>query len=255
MIERDPDDNRLLHALDLALVRDWGDSKALTESIDSPIADRLFLLLSDIEEVEAARGRKLAKVRHEIGNALSIVQANIEGMVDGILEPTVDRLNALLSALATASLMLDDLRRPHEPDASDVVQLETFNICALIEAHVAAVRGLANAKDVSLDYRPCGNAHIECTMHRGDGARTGRILRNVLLTAVRYTPPHGAVEVRCDKDKGALVLRIRDHHIHAGVPLLNRLLKAIGGKARLEEHDGAGANELIINLPVEPVPA
>lgn len=246
-------ENRLLHALDLAVMRDWGESKSLAEAFDSPVANRLFLLLSDIEEREAARARQLSNVRHEIGNALSIVQANLEGMVDGILEPTNDRLNALLNALATASIMLDDLRRPTEPDVSDVVQMETFNICALIEAHITAVRGLADAKTVHLGYEACGGAHPECTMYRGDSARTGRILRNVLLTAVRYTPPGGRVDVRCERNDGSLVLSIRDHHMNAGVPLLNRVLKAIRGKARMEEHAGTGSNVLVIDLPVDAV--
>ena len=121
-------ENRLLHAIDLALASDWSEAKSLAESIDNPIADRLFLLLSDIEEREAARTFQLANIRHEIGNALSIAQANIEAIIDGLLEPTEARLNALLAALGSASTMLDELRRPAQTNDENIVRIETFNL-------------------------------------------------------------------------------------------------------------------------------
>ncbi len=246
-------ENRLLHAIDLALARDWSEAKALAESIDNPIADRLFLLLSDIEEREAARAFQLANIRHEIGNALSIAQANLEAIIDGLLEPTEARLNALLAALGSASSMLDELRRPAQTADDDVVRIETFNLCGLISAHVTALSRFASAKDVQLTYEPCDETNPKCATYRGDGAHVGRILRNVLVNAVRYTPPGGTVAVRCGPIDARIRLEVKDHHANVDLNVLNKMLRVIGGEARIDSQEGGAENLMTVSLPLEPV--
>jgi hypothetical protein len=43
------------------------------------------------------------EVRHELGNLLAIALANVEGMIDGLVEPTPSRLEAVADALRRAS--------------------------------------------------------------------------------------------------------------------------------------------------------
>jgi hypothetical protein len=50
-------------------------------------------------------------LRHELGNALAIAIANVEGMVDGVVTPTVDRLEGVAEALRGAMRLLDRMRR------------------------------------------------------------------------------------------------------------------------------------------------
>jgi len=57
------------------------------------------------------RTRTAAEIRHEIANAVSIVQANLEGMLDGVLEPTPDRLEALRQTLSGITVALERWRR------------------------------------------------------------------------------------------------------------------------------------------------
>ncbi len=246
-------ENRLLHAIDLALASDWSEAKALAESVDNPIADRLFLLLSDIEEREAARAFQLANIRHEIGNALSIAQANLEAIIDGLLEPTEARLNALLAALGSASTMLDELRRPAQTIDENIVRIETFDLCALISAHVSALARLAAAKDVRLTYEPCNKANLDCATYRGDGAHVGKILRNVLVNAVRYTPPGGTVAVRCAAVDARVRVEVKDHLAHSNLTVLNKMLRVIGGEAHVDLHEGNGENLMTVTLPLEPI--
>lgn len=60
---------------------------------------------------EDERARSAAEIRHEIANAVSIVQANIEGMLDGVLEPTRERLEALHNTLSDITSALERWRR------------------------------------------------------------------------------------------------------------------------------------------------
>ena len=46
------------------------------------------------------------EIRHELGNLIAIALANVEGMIDGLVEPTTARLETLADALRRASALL-----------------------------------------------------------------------------------------------------------------------------------------------------
>ncbi len=50
--------------------------------------------------------RQSGEVRHEIGNLLGIALANVEGMLDGLVEATPPRLEAVADALRRARDLL-----------------------------------------------------------------------------------------------------------------------------------------------------
>jgi len=52
-----------------------------------------------------------AGVRHELGNLLTIAQANVEGMLDGVVEPTPERLDNVRKALAAAAVLVAEFPR------------------------------------------------------------------------------------------------------------------------------------------------
>lgn len=273
-------DVALLHAVDLAIAEDWQQAKTILEELGDPLADRLFLLICALEEREHARLRHVSTIRHEIGNAISIAQANLEAMIDGVLEPSNARLGAIHAALSTTGGILDDLRRPPQEAISDVVRVSEFDICALIGAHVAAVAAMAQAKNVAIDYDPCGRHYEACVRYRGDATRVGQILRNVLLNAVRYTPPGGAIQIGCEKRDARLKIVVRDSgagiaerdlpHVFElgfrgdtgkkgsgiGLAVVQKLARAMGGSASVESEEGEGA-AFTLTLPAvaaEPQP-
>ena len=49
---------------------------------------------------------------HEIRNQLAVAVANVEAFRDGVLEPTPERLDTVLDALAEAGALLGELRAP-----------------------------------------------------------------------------------------------------------------------------------------------
>ncbi|TAM60301.1 HAMP domain-containing histidine kinase [bacterium] len=270
----------LLHAIDSALLGRWTDAKDDLRRLGDPaldgVARRLLELVSQLERAEAARTRHLATLRHEIGNPLAIAQANVEGMLDGVLERSDERLLGIQEAIEAAGALANDLpRAPREIGEAPPIRIDTFNVCALIAAEAASARGLAVSKGVELVYLACGKHYNECTMYRGDPTRVGQILRNVMINAVRYTPPGGRVEMRCDRPDGELTVVISDsgpgigsaelpHVFEAGfrgseaqrrVPgsglglaVVDQLLRRIGGNARVESIEGSGTT-FVINLP------
>lgn len=56
------------------------------------------------------RERMAAEIRHDVANAVAIVKANLEGMLDGVLEPTPERLEALRQTVSGITLALERWR-------------------------------------------------------------------------------------------------------------------------------------------------
>jgi hypothetical protein len=52
---------------------------------------------------------KLRRIRHDSGNALATARANLEAMIDGVLEPSPERIAAILESLDRASAILADI--------------------------------------------------------------------------------------------------------------------------------------------------
>ncbi len=262
----------LQHAIDLAILGDWEGSKHCLMSLDDPAASRLIALLTQQQERESQDARVHAVAQHELGNALSIAQANVEGMLDGVLDATPERLNGIRDALQTAAVLLSDLKQVDKPAvASNNIDVSVFNVCDLIAAQVSMIRGVAESKNVFVGYEPCGLAHAACINYRGDAVRTGQILRNVLLNAVRYTPPGGRINVLCYRPDGELTLTISDSgpgigddeapHVFEpgfrgrgaagadgqglGLSVVSKLLQALGGEARIVNQTREGATFVI----------
>jgi len=269
----------ILHAIDLASMREWDDAKMLLESIDDPVANRLFMLICELEEIEHVRLRQRSVIRHEVGNAITIAQANVEGIIDGLLPSTPARMEGIRSSLASAATIIDGLRRLPEPGRpDDVICIEAFDICSLIGAHASAIAGLAEAKGVSVIYDSCGEHHRSCQTFRGDASGVGQILRNVLINAVRYTPPGGSVEISCDREGSDITLVVQDsgegiaaedvpyvfeegyrgknarkESSGLGLGVVKKLAKLFGGNARVVE-DGKRGATFVITLPTTPLP-
>lgn len=237
-------DERLLHALDLAMLADWESAKECLEGADDAISSRLAVLMNDQIRRERDRAELQALARHELGNALSIAQANIEAMIDGVLDTTAERLCGIRDALQTCGVLLDNLKRNYQAP-SDPVQREDFlNVCELICAQISMVGHIAESKNVRVDYDDCHGDHADC-VYRGDHERLTHVLRNMLLSAVRYTPPGGAIHISRLAPGGHMHFSVR----HASVGAPAKLVEALGGDARITS-ESPSHNAFALRLPL-----
>lgn len=250
---------RVLHALDLGMLGDWDGAKHALERVDDPLVPRLMALFTEQQRRERERAEIQAVVRHELGNAISIAQANMEALLDGVLQPTPERLAGIRDALVTCGQLLDDLKKQSRSFRDSHVRVAMFDVCDIIASQLQMVQGMAEAKNVTLHYETC-RKHFELrTQYRGDPDRVALILRDVLLGAVRYTPPGGAITMTCVKPDGEVELSITNSpgaraHEEIGFSLVSKLLDAIGGQAHIVT-ERPGNTTFVLRLPAIPVVA
>jgi signal transduction histidine kinase len=150
-----------------------------------------------------------AELIHEIRNALAVARANVEGVLDGKLEPTHDRLRSVLQALHQVEALVSDL--PSLPAATAMqVQPRLMNVCELLNREFQAVEGLARAKNVHVAVHRCPVPAAPCLHFYGDPVRISQIVMNLMVNAVRYTPAGGSVSIECTRKAEQLEVRISD---------------------------------------------
>ncbi|HET9096073.1 MAG TPA: hypothetical protein VFN37_05400 [Candidatus Baltobacteraceae bacterium] len=247
---------RVLHALDLGMLGDWDGAKRSLEDLEDPIVPRLTALLTDQQRRERERAEMQAVVRHELGNAISIAQANMEALVDGVLEPTPERLAGIRDAMITCGMLLEDLKKQCRTPRDNHVRIAVFDICELISSQVSLVSGIAESKNVRVHYEPC-RLHLEtCTQYRGDPDRVALIVRDALLASVRYTPPGGAIDISCMRPDGEIELAVSTvgerNGETLGFSLVSKLLESLGGQARILT-DHPRSTTFVLHLPAIPL--
>jgi signal transduction histidine kinase len=246
---------RLLHALDLSMLGDWDGAKRSLEDLDDPVVPRLIALLTEQQRRERERAELQAAARHELGNALSIAQANVEALVDGVLEPTPERLAAIRDAMIACGVLLEDVKKHYRSQRHEGEQLMAFDLAAVIASQVRLIAPIASSKnvDVHFDANAC-----DCMQFEGDPERIALIVRDAVLGAVRFTPPGGAIDIACVRSEREIVLSVstgcEGKGETLGFSLVSKLLDAMGGQARILTANTRGTT-LALHLPALPVSA
>jgi signal transduction histidine kinase len=223
------------------MLGDWDAAKRSLEDVDDPIVPRLTALFTDQQRRERERAEVQAIARHELGNAISIAQANMEALVDGVLEPTPDRLASIRDAMIACGHLLQDLKKQSRPVRDNAVHIAVFDLCDLIASQVGLVGSIAQAKSVAVEFESCRRVAGAVREFRGDPDRVALIIRDVLLGAIRYTPPGGRIEISCARPNGEVELSISTGLTHngetLGFSLASKLLEVIGSQAAIHaEH-------------------
>lgn len=96
-------EDSVLRALEFAVNGKLDEAMTALDGADGAAAAELATLLDRLQRSDEARRFAEQALRHEVGNMLTIAQANVEGMLDGVVDPTLDRLEGIRDALAGAS--------------------------------------------------------------------------------------------------------------------------------------------------------
>ena len=155
------------------------------------VARTFNAMASDLRQAEESRRQLLADIAHELGTPLAVLQANLEGMLDGVVEPSAERLATLHTQSQVLTRLVRDLR-----DLSLAQQgrlpLDRRSVDLTVVVHDVAemTRPLVEEKGISLAVEAPAPVPVVA-----DRERVAQILHNLLANAVRYTGPGGRIRI------------------------------------------------------------
>ena len=156
---------------------------------------------------EERRRNLLADVTHELRTPLAVMQANLEGLIDGLYPTDPAHLALILDETKMMSRLLDDLQTLSTAEAGALrLHREMVEPGALVDEAVAGFRAAAADAGVSLEGRvPEGLPPIPV-----DRLRIGEVFTNLLSNALRHTPRGGSVVVEASDAGGAVAFTVSD---------------------------------------------
>ena len=164
-------------------------------------------MTSRLEAGEEQRRRLLADVSHELRTPLSVVQGNLEALVDGVHPADGSHLEAILEETKVLSRLVEDLRTLSLAESGALaLHREPIDVGALSREIVDSFAARAETAGVALDAEVSrGLPQVDA-----DPVRAREILSNLIANALRYTPRGGRVTVTAQPDDAAVAIDVQD---------------------------------------------
>lgn len=205
-------------------------------------------MAADLRRAEEARRRLLADIAHELGTPLAVLQANVEGMLDGVVETSPDRLASLHAQIQVLTRLVRDLRDLSLAQQGQLpLDRRAMDLVALAREVVELSRPLAEEKGIALAVDAAGPLPVVA-----DRDRIAQVLQNLLANALRYTE-RGGVTVAARGDAAEGVVEVRDSG--PGIPeeelpfVFERFYRV--DRSRTRATGGAGLGLTIVKTLIE----
>ena len=194
---------------------------------------------------ELRRRQLLADVAHELRTPLSVIQANLEALLDGLYPIDEAHLRPVLEETQTMSRLLIDLQTLSTAEAGALtLHREPTTPRDLVDAAVASFA--AQATDASVEL--VGRVGDDLPELEVDRLRIGEVLANLVANALRHTPAGGEVSVAARSVDDGLELSVADTGI--GIDA-ERLPHVFDRFSRAPDSPGAGLGLAIAKSLVE----
>jgi signal transduction histidine kinase len=160
-----------------------------------------------LEETEQQRRSALADVSHELRQPLTVIQGNIEALIDGVYPTDAAHLEPILAETRILEHLIDDLRTLTLAEAGSLVlHREPTDIGALLSEVAKSYQSQADQSGVSLAVTvPDSLPSLDI-----DPARIREVVANLLTNALRHTPRDGTVELSAALADDLIEVAVRD---------------------------------------------
>lgn len=181
--------------------------KSNIEEIDK-LTTTINSLGHSLNEQEKLRQRLTRDVSHELRTPLSTLQSHMEALIDGIWEPTSERLTSCHEEIIRLKRLVGDLEKLAQYESENLKLNKTeFNIGEVVKNIVLNFEKEFLNKEVTLNYYD--KDIIVCL----DKDKISQVIVNLISNALKYTSKGGKVEVQIFEDNQYTKLSVKDNGI------------------------------------------
>jgi len=153
-------------------------------------------MAASLAEAETMRKNLIADVSHELRTPLSVVQGNLQALLDGVYPLEMAQVASLYDETRLLTRLVDDLHDLALADAGRLrLERAPVDVNGLARAAAAQFAPVAESSGVPLELEEDVDALGETLFVLGDADRLAQVLRNLLSNALRHTPAGGRVSV------------------------------------------------------------
>ncbi len=155
------------------------------------LAEDINTLAESLANAEEGRLRLINEVAHELRTPLTTIEGYMEGLLDGVFQPTDEVFGATAREAARLKRLADDLSVVSRAEEGVLpLRLEKIDIGAIVTTATDRLRPLFLEKEIAVTVQSDGDHQVS-----GDRDRLTQVFTNILGNAITYTEPDGLVEI------------------------------------------------------------
>ncbi|MEA2008963.1 MAG: ATP-binding protein [Chloroflexota bacterium] len=196
-------------------------------------------MANSLEDTEERRKALTADIAHELRTPLSVQQAYLEALQDGIYELSLENLTPIAEQNRSLIRLVEDLRTLALADAGELsLERAETNFPALVRRVATRFEPQAKINGNTFDL----SLAEDCPTLEIDPQRIEQILNNLLDNALRHSPEGQVIELNIVYDAQNVSLAIHDKG--SGIPaeeiayIFDRFYKS--DKSRIRSNGGTG---------------
>ncbi|MEN4041672.1 MAG: ATP-binding protein [Anaerolineaceae bacterium] len=158
----------------------------------SELFKRFNKMVDKLERAEQQRRNLTADIAHELRTPLHIIQGNLEGVLDGIYQPTPEHMDATLDETRLLTRLVNDLQTLSLAETGQLPLHPTqFLLDDLIQDLVASFSAQATTQGIDLQT----NLMAPQLSITADYDRLDQVLSNLIANALQHTPAGGSIVI------------------------------------------------------------
>jgi signal transduction histidine kinase len=164
-------------------------------------------MASRLHQADEQRRNLLADTTHELLTPLTVIQGNLEGMVDGVYPADETNLRGLLDETKILSHLMEDLRTLALAE-SGALQLkkEPTELLPFLQDVASTFQSQAASAGVKITINVASNLPLA----EIDPNRMRQVLANLLANALRYSPASGTISLTGETDGKNILITVQD---------------------------------------------
>ena len=230
-----------------------------------------------LEELDRLRSIFFANISHELRTPITLILSPVQDVLrdPGGLAPRVVRVLEVVhkNGLRLLKLINDLLELVRLEEGKGGLDLKPVDLATFVPGLAESVRHLARSKGLTLEVRGCAGPLVV----RADPSRLEKVVLNLLMNAIKFTPAPGRVAVRWAAAEGGALVVVEDtgigippedlphifdrfrqvddsstrkyHGVGIGLALVREIVEEHGGRLDVESRVGRGTT-LRVHLPL-----
>lgn len=191
---------------------------------------------------EQLRRQWIVDISHELRTPIAVIGGEVEAILDGIRQPTPERMAALHSEIGALGKLVDDLHLLSLADqASLKLTLTPVCLTDLVQEQLNHFEPRMAQQGLTLRLEVDSSGPLQL---QADARRLSQLVGNLLENSLRYTDREGQVQVRLGADSDRVWLQVQDSA--PGVPdgeldkIFDRLYRVDRSRSRALGGSGLG---------------
>jgi two-component system, OmpR family, sensor histidine kinase BaeS len=245
--------------------------KTKTKEIEE-LSASINYLAETLQSQEMLRKRLTSDMAHEIRTPLTTLKTHVEALLDGIWEPTEERLQSFYDEIERLINLVNNLRNLAKLEQAESKLNKTkFNLSSELEKIILSFEPLYSKNNHIIMSSIDKNVWAQM-----DKDKVKQIMHNLLSNSYKYLKPQGIVLVELKKEKEDISIKVKDNGIGIpekdipyiferfyrtdlsrdkstggsgiGLTITKSLVESHGGKISVESKEGEGST-FIVEFP------